>query len=305
MRKKLGCLALLGVLTVSMLTGCGGSSSSKELGDGIIATNSEASFILDDYSMDYSSTYIDSSYADYSYTFYASGEHKKSKNEMLKDYEDIQAFVKDRDGYIENVNNSYNVYDKDRRYYSDSHKTSGRLSFTIQVDKDHVDEVINKLDEICKKNNLEVTTYTQRITNFEGKKIVDYDPDYYDYNTISKTELEQRLKYADISVQLSYYTDFNVFEKFFIGVGNALKEFWDSFGEIIQIILVLLFIAWVFFFNVCLFYKVFRKMIYKHKKKHPELYEPRPFVIVDGGTIDDAEPVQNEVQTEEDFKDVE
>ena len=245
MRKKLGCLALLGVLTISMLTGCSSSSSSKGLGDAI-TNSSEASFMLDDdYSMDYSSTYIDSNYADYSYTFYAGGEHKKSKNEMLKDYEDIQAFVKDRDGYIENVNNSYNVYDKDRRYYSDSHKTSGRLSFTIQVDKDHVDEVINKLDEICKKNNLEVTTYTQRITNYEGKKIVDYDPDYYDYNTISKTELEQRLEYADINVQLSYYTDFNAFEKFFMGVGNAFREFWDAFGEIVQIILVLLFIAWV------------------------------------------------------------
>ena len=263
MRKKLGCLALLGVLTLSMLTGCG-SSSSKGLGDSIAATNSEASFILDDdYSMDYSSTYVDSSYADYSYTFYASGEHKKSKDEMLKDFEDVQAFVKDRDGYIENVNNSYNVYDKDRRYYSDSHKTSGRLSFTIQVDK------------------------------------------AYDRNNISRAELEQRLKYADISVQLSYYTDFNVFEKFFMGVGDALRTFWDSFGEIIQIVLVLLFIAWVFFFNVCLFYKVFRKMIYKHKKKHPELYEPRPFVIVDGGTIDESEPIQNEVQTEEDIKDVE
>lgn len=281
MRKKLGCLTLLGVLTLSMLTGCGSSSSStKGLGDSIVATNSEA-IILDDYSMDYSSTYIDSSYADYSYTFYASGEHKKSKDEMLKDFEDVQALVKDRDGYIENVNNSYNVYDKDRRYYSDSHKTSGRLSFTIQVGTEYVDEVINKLDEICKKNNLEVTTYTQKITNFEGKKIVDHDTDYYDYNTISKTELEQRLKYADISVQLSYYTDFNVFEKFFMGVGNALKEFWESFGELIQIILVLLIIAWVFFFNVCLFYKVFRKMIYKHSKKHPELYEPKAVVLVE------------------------
>lgn len=281
MRKKLGCLALLGVLTLSMLAGCGSSSSStKGLGDSIVATNSEA-IILDDYSMDYSSTYIDSSYADYSYTFYASGEHKKSKDEMLKDFEDVQALVKDRDGYIENVNNSYNVYDKDRRYYSDSHKTSGRLSFTIQVGTEYVDEVINKLDEICKKNNLEVTTYTQKITNFEGKTIVDHDPDYYDRNTISKTELEQRLKYADISVQLSYYTDFNVFEKFFMGVGNALKEFWESFGELIQIILVLLVIAWVFFFNVCLFYKVFRKTIYKHKKKHPELYEPKAVVLVE------------------------
>ncbi len=298
MRKKLGCLALLGVLTVSMLTGCGNSYSSKGLGDAI-TNSSEASFMLDDYDMDYSSTYIDSSYADYSYTFYASGEHKKSKNEMLKDYEDIQAFVKDRDGYIEDVNNSYNVYDKDRRYYSDLYKTSGRLSFTIQVNKAYVDEVIDKLDEICKQNNLEVTTYTQRITNYEGKKIVDYDPDYYDYDTISRTELEQRLKYADINVQLNYYTDFNAFEKFFIGVGDALRSFWDAFGESVQIILVLLFIAWVFFFNVCLFYKVFRKMMYKHRKKHPELYEPRQFVIVDSSTIDESEPVQAVVQTEE------
>lgn len=283
MKKKIGCLALLGVLTLSMLTGCGShSTSSKGLGD-MAVTNSEASFMLDDYDMDYSSTYIDSSYTDYSYTLYASGESKKSKNEMLKDYEDIQTFVKDHDGYIENVNNSYNVFDKDRnRYYgSSSHKTYGTLSFTIQIDKDNVDEVIDKLDEICKNNNLVVTTYNQRITNYEGTTVVDRYDDYYQYDTITKEELEKRLKYADISVQLNYYTEFNAFEKAWMGIGNAIREFWDDFGELVQTVLIILFIAYILFFNICIWYKMFRKMQYKHKNKHPEFYEPKPITIVE------------------------
>lgn len=145
------------LVTTLSLAGCGSSHSAGITSKSLNLTTNEASYILaDDYSVDYGSTYIDSSYADYSYSLYANGESAKSKDEMLKDYEDIQAFVKEKDGYIENVNNSYNIYDKDdRRYYSSSdYKISGTLSFTIQIDKDCVDETIQKLDQICKDNSL-------------------------------------------------------------------------------------------------------------------------------------------------------
>ena len=210
-RTRIIAAGLLLVTTLS-LAGCGSSHSAGITSKSLNSTTNEASYMLaDDYSVDYGSTYIDSSYADYSYSLYANGESSKSKDEMLKDYEDIQTFVKDKDGYIENVNNSYNIYDKDdHRYYSSNdYKISGTLSFTIQIDKDYVDETIQKLDQICKDNNLIVTTYNQRITNYEGKKIVDeYDDDWYDYDTISKEDLEKRLKYADISVQLNYHKSF-------------------------------------------------------------------------------------------------
>lgn len=74
---------------------------------------------------------------------------------LLINYEDIHEFVKDHDGYIENVNNVYNVYNKDDKdyscYYSSSkYKVSGTLSFTIQIDKDCVDETIQKLDQFVR-----------------------------------------------------------------------------------------------------------------------------------------------------------
>lgn len=304
-RTRIIAAGLLLVTTLS-LVGCGSSHSAGITSKSLNSTTNEASYILGDsysadYSMDYSSTYIDSSYADYSYSLYANGESSKSKDEMLKDYEDIQAFVKEKDGYIENVNNSYNIYDKDdRRYYSSSdYKISGTLSFTIQIDKDCVDETIQKLDQICKDNNLVVTVYNQRITNYEGKKIVDgYDDDWYDYDTISKEDLEKRLKYADINVQLNYHKSFNFFEKLFMNIGDALMEFWDSFGELVQVIIIILIILHVCFFNVCLWYKMFRKMMYKHKIKHPEFYEPKQVKLVEN-TIPRAKLKTTEVAEEE------
>ena len=277
-----------GLLLTLMLgvTGCGRSTSSSIGNKSLETVNSDYSYgiIADDYSMDYDSTYVDSSYADYSYTVQASGESSKSKKDILKDYEDIQAFVKDNGGYIENVNNNYYVYDKgsDRYYYSSgNHKASGTLSFTIQIDKEYVDEVLEKLDTLCSKNNLTVTTYTQRITNYEGKKVTNNKYDYYyDYDTITKDELEKRLKYADISVKLNYYKEFNFFEKAAMGIGNAFRQFFDTFGELIQIVLVLLVIAYVLFFNVCIWYKMFRKMMYKHQKKHPDYYKAKKVELV-------------------------
>lgn len=110
----------------------------------------------------------------------------------------------------------------------------------------------SKVRSICKDNNLIVTTYNQRITNYEGKKIVDEYDDWYDYDTISKEDLEKCLKYADISVQLTYHKSFNFFEKLFMNIGDALMEFWDDFGELLQIMFIILIILYVCFFQVCL-----------------------------------------------------
>ena len=290
-RTRIIAVGLLLVTTLS-LVGCG-SNHSTGLGNKQLSTTDESSYILaDDYDEDYGSTYIDGSCVDYSYALYASGESSKSKEAMLKDYEDIQEFVKDHDGYIENVNNVYNVYNKDDKdyscYYSSSkYKVSGTLAFTIQIDKDLVDETIQKLDQVCKDNSLVVTTYTQRITNYEGKTAIDdYDYDQYEYETISKDELEKRLKYADISVQLTYHKSFNVFEKLFMSIGDALREFWDDFGELLQVMFIILIILYVCFFQVCLWYKIFKKMLYKHKIKHPEFYEPKQVTLVENTTKD-------------------
>ena len=288
-RTKIIVAGLLLVTTLS-LAGCG-SNHSTGLGNKLLSTTDESSYILaDDYDADYGSTYIDGSYIDYSYSLYASGESSKSKEAMLKDYEDIQDFVKDHDGYIENVNNIYSIYDKDDDscYYSSSkYKVSGTLAFTIQIDKDLVDETIQKLDQVCKDNSLVVTTYTQRITNYEGKTTIDdYDYDQYEYETISKDELEKRLKYADINVQLTYHKSFNVFEKLFMSIEDALMEFWDDFGELLQVMFIILIILYVCFFQVCLWYKIFRKMLYKHKIKHPEFYEPKQVTLVENTTKD-------------------
>lgn len=278
-------IILISLLLVTMLslTGCG-SSRSTGLGNKQLATTNESSYILAD-DVDYSSTYIDGSYVDYSYSLYANGDSSKSKEAMLEDYEDIQDFVKDNDGYIENVNNVYSIYDRndDSCYYSYSkYKVTGQLSFTIQIDKDLVDETIQKLDQICKDNDLVVTTYTQRITNYEGKNAIDdYDYDQYEYETISKDELEKRLKYADINVQLTYHKNFSVFEKLFMSIGDAIREFWDDFGELLQVMFIILIILYVCFFNICLWYKIFRKMLYKHKIKHPEFYEPKQVMLVE------------------------
>lgn len=69
-----------------------------------------------------------------------------------------------------------------------------------------------------------------------------------------------------------------------MSIGDALREFWDDFGELLQVMFIILIILYVCFFKVCLWYTVFRKMLYKHKIKHPEFYEPKQVTLVENTT---------------------
>ena len=278
---------LIPILGLSiLLTGCGGLSTSYDYE--YAATEGMNSYETDSKAYitggDYSSTYISGDKVDYSYSFAAGGNSNKSKSEMLKDYEYIQNFVEERDGFIENVYNDYDYYDASDNYINDTTKkyvSSGYLSYTIEIDNEYVPEVLDELEKMCVENKFIVTSFTQQIRNYELYEIVDDYDDYYYYGEqITQQDLDKRLKYADIQVRINYQKPRGKLASFGLGIKQGFRDFWDALGELIQIIIVIGIALFVLFLEIIWFYKIFKKMQYKHRKKHPELYPPKNINII-------------------------
>lgn len=272
------------IVAALTLAGCGGVSKGYDSMDGApAAMNSMA--VADEYYTggDYSSTYIDGDKADYSYTFTAGGETDKSKAEMLKDYELIQSLVQDKGGYIESVYNDYRYFEAEDLKYNDfarQYRAKGVLQFTIQIKNDHVPDITDKLEQLCQANRFTVIEYTQRIQNYRSIKVVD-DYDLADPNrTITKEDLDRRLEYADISVSMTYKIPRGWLVWKCNNISAAFSGFWDSVGDIIQVVLALAFALFILFGEAVIFYKLFVKMIYKHKQKHPNYYPPKGVYVI-------------------------
>lgn len=299
--KKIFVGFLIGALSLS-LVGCGGSVSYSNGGGSYskayttdaaagFATNSFTESVYDSYSDDYyfDNTYISGELTDYEYTFNAEGATTKAKEELLSYYESLQELVIDNGGYIDNVNNNYNYYmiDSDSYWMSSSekaNKSSGQLRFTVEVPNESADLVLADLENFCKDNKFTVTTYNQHIVNYVGYDVVDnYDDlDYWErHDKITQHDLDKRIKYAEIYVNIWYYTPRPFISRLWLEVRNLWIEFWDALGEAIMVFLIIglgiLFIA----IESIILYKLFRKRIYKHRMKNPEYYEPKQIVIVD------------------------
>ena len=308
MKKQLIGLMLLCMLS---LTACGSNYySESDNGAGFaIDVNSPAASMkstMNDSAVyvtggDYSNTTINSDSADYSYDFRASGKTKKSKAEMLKDYEHIQDVVQEKNGFIENVYNNYQYYDKDNQSYGRGieYISTGNLSFTIEVENEYVIDVLAELEKICVDNKFTVTNYTQSIQNYQNFKIVDsYSEESYYNETITQEELDRRLNYADISVRLDYYNPRGFLAKLGIKLSNTFKDIWDSFGDIIQVIIICFIVLFALFGELVLFYKLFVKMMYKHRHKYPKYYPPKSVYVVTNDDMPQLKAESNKIDVE-------
>ncbi|ADL35965.1 hypothetical protein bpr_II024 (plasmid) [Butyrivibrio proteoclasticus B316] len=293
MKKK---FLFIPIVIAAIVSGCGSSYVSPENGgpgaymatesvnmDSLMVSKSSSSGT----GGDYSETIITGDFADYSYTFRANGETKKTKKEMLSYYEDVQKLVDENGGYIEDVDNRYNAYvvAYDDKYISDTEKNysaSGSLSFTVQIPKDKISLITDNLESFCQDNNFVVTTYNQKITNYKNYKIVDSydDDDYLNGDVITKEELDRRLKYASLYVNIDYNIPRLSIMKFRFGVRQVWNDFWMAAGEAIQVFLIIALGLFILFGEAILFYKLWKKMVYKHRRKKPEYY-PAKHVVVD------------------------
>lgn len=284
--KKLMAMGMT-VLTILGLTACGGGSSYATNVPGFdIEMASDASKSGYYTSGSYSGgTTISGDYADYSYSFSATGSTKKSKNEMLDCYEELQGIVIDNDGFISDVNNNYRTYviAPDDNYITDSEKyyvSSGTLRFTIEIPEDNVGVVIEWLEDFVNENKFTVTYYNQRIVNYQNYKIVeDYD-DSYRYGVITEEELASRLQYTSFYVDLSYYTLRSGIEKF----GITLKRMWLDLADICEpavvVVIIIAIALLIFYFEFLLFYRLFKRVQYRNSKKRPHYYAPTKVMIV-------------------------
>ncbi len=274
--KKRVYVVLLTIFSLFLLTSCGSSNSIANIGSDTIES------LGGTYKgADYSSTNITGDQADYSYSFSAKGDTNKSKEEMLADYERIQSLVDSLGGYISNVNNDYTYYDTDDDYYSDyqiRNKATGRIEFTAEVDNENIPEVVELLNTICNENHFTVTGYTQRITNYKAYTVTDETDDWND--TITEDELNKRLEYADISVSINYDIPRAIPMRIIMNIKNILDQLWDMIGAIITFFLALAFGLIILYIQMIFFYKFFKKMIYKYRKRYPEYYKNEQHVIL-------------------------
>lgn len=302
--KKKTILILISMIIISF-AGCGsdGGYVNKEMANdmsemGLFDNSATASG-----SMDYSSTTINSKYADYSYDLTAKGNMDK-KETALDFYEKVQDFVKSKSGYIENVKNTFRSNDVETLgYISDSavkYAAQGSVQFTVQIKEEYAKDVIQLFDEFCKEQGLTVLVYNQYIYNYESKTVVDSTSSSNNKGTITKEELEKRLKYTDIDIIINYNIKRDVLGSMSLWLGQAVEELWESCGIILTIVFWMVAISFICLYVIVLpIIKLFRKSLYKHRKKHPEYYAPKKMIICQEAVAEDTKMVAESNTTED------
>lgn len=288
-------LVIAGLAGIMLMAGCGSRHETSYNDDYGVSMDSATSYSnsmslgiksSSKGSMDYHNTYISGDMADYSYNFAADGKVNK-KEDVLDEYEKLQAYANEHGGYVENVRNTYTGYDIDwaDSYFSEneiSYKATGSANFTIQVENDEVENVIKELADFTDANNLTVTRYDQYITNYEAYEIVDEYEDNYRYDAITKEELEKHLKYAAINVNLYYRIPRSGFMRFILSVVNVAKQAKEAFLQILAMLIILAVASLIGLYLIVLpFYKLFKKATYKYWQKHGEYYIPKEVLIND------------------------
>ena len=289
MKKRIGMILIAGVL----LAGCGSRNNdyaSYNMVQANIAYTDNASVGIASKSnesyMDYGNAYISGDMADYSYCFSAQGAVKK-KEDVLNEFDSIQSFVDEHDGYIENLRNDYTGYDIDWSddYFSPyeiDYIATGCVSFTVQIDNENVPELIEELSNYADRYGLTVTRYDQHITNYEAYEIVDDDEYYYGYQTITEEELEKWLKYASLDVSISYRIKRNGFTGFLLSAKNFWGDVENIFKQVIALFLIFAAAGYILIFVAVLpMYKIIKKSLYKYRLKHDEYYLPKKVIVTD------------------------
>ncbi len=281
-------IIVLSITTAIILTGCGSALGNNRSGavmsNGLAMDKSaiEGAYFSSD--MDYGNANISGDKSDYSYVFSAAGDTCRTKEDMLRDYSSIQEMVEEKGGYIENLYSNYNTYNtEDISYNEDAVKyyAKGTLQFTVEIKNDEVEDVVARLEKICNMSGLTVTGYTQRIQNYKEWKVTDKEAedDTCRYETISKDELDRRLAYADISVNMSYNIPRPAYEVMKYEVAAWFISLWDNISGIIKAFVGIAIGLFILFAQSIVCYKIFVRMIAKHKKKKPEYYPPKEVII--------------------------
>ena len=294
MKKKLT-IGLLCMSIIAGLTGCGSSESFngyKGYDSVSQSYSNDAGFYTDSegYSsnMDYTGTNISGDLVDYSYTLGSRG-YVKKKETALNFYEDVQTFVDDNGGYIDNVNNTFrtNDFDEDYFYYSGDfikNSAEGCVSFNVQIEEQYVEDVINMFDEFCKENDFSVTQFNQYADNYKSYDVVDeYDDDgWYHGDKITQEDLDKQLAYTTIDISMNYSIKRSAGETFRLKVGSLWHDFLDECGDVVGILVWMIVFAFVIMFVIILpSVKIFKKSMFKFDKKHPEYNVPKKIVIDD------------------------
>ena len=294
---------ILSLLTATLLTGCGESGYEYEPATMTTETSDQPGTVYvasDDNAVpesanssaagtstggDYSRTTISSEFSDYNYSFAANGETNKTKQDMLNYYESLQGVVKENGGYIENVYNSYDAYviEPDDTYISETeiqYTAKGCLNFSIEIPNDKITVITDNLENFCRENNFKVTDFDQKITNYEGYEIVDnYDQNTNSGKVITQKELDRKLNYATLSVRIDYRTRRSGFERFALGAKKNWDNFVESIDEVVMAFLAIAVGFIVLFVEAIIFYKIWKRMVYKHSKKRPQYYPAKHIVI--------------------------
>ena len=279
MKKRL--FAVLILLMVS-LTACGSSNVggySNSYSDGFTMNESASSWS--------GTTYVTGDNVDYNYVFYAQGLTDHDKDYMLDHFEQIQTFVISYGGFISTVNNSYTAYEisADATYISSreiNYEASGVLNFTVEVPNEHIVDVIEYIEDFCDTVNFDVTRFNQNIINYDGHKVVDqYSDNYWDrQDEITKDDLEYRTAYAELYVNISYYIPRGFFAKTGYTLRGIWREFWDGLGDIIiGFVSIAVGFNVLFIFGILMF-KMWKRIIYNDKKKHPKYYDNTKTIVV-------------------------
>ena len=291
MKKRITIISVLCIML--LVTACSSFSPMSKSYDGamINSIQSDEGFYDEGFSTggDYSNTNITGEQADYSYSFTAAGRTQKSKADMLADYERIQEFVNSKDGYVTDVNNSYDFFDiSESRYYDGDrirYKAVGTIYFSAEIDNEYIPELVELLEEICKDNRFIVSDYTQRIKNYKPYELSQETDD--GDRTITKQELERRLKYADIRVNIRYRIPRPFIEKTWLWIKGVFIGFWEIIGDMITGFLGIALGLYILHFPLILIYKDFRKMMYKHRLAHPEYYKGEKYVVISSGASEE------------------
>ena len=292
MKNKLT-IGLLCMSIIAGLTGCGSSESfSGYKGYDSVSQSysNDAGFYTDSegYSnnMDYTGTNISGDLVDYSYTLGSRG-YVKEKETALNFYEDVQAFVDDNGGYIDNVNNTFRTNDLDEDYFHYSgnfikNSAEGCVSFNVQIEEQYVEDVIDMFDDFCKENDFSVSHFNQYADNYKSYDVVDeYDDDgWYHGDKITQEDLDKQLAYTTINVSMNYSIKRSAGETFRLKVGSLWHGFLDKCGDFVgMLIWIIVFVFALMFVAILPAVKIFKKSMFKFDKKHPEYNVPKKIVI--------------------------
>lgn len=291
MYRKIRYIVSMCVLLCLLLSGCGGYSSTysdsmRGYENGMTEEMSSSESISYYNNPDYSSVSLKGNYIDYSYVMSAKG-YPTSKSTPLSFYEDVVAFIDELDdGYISNVSNTHNMYDiDDFSYLSDyeiKYSARGNVRFVAHVEQKYAQDIIDMFDEFCKKNDFAVITYNQYIENYEHVKVIDErnEDNYYDYRSYTKDEIEDILKYTDLSFNISYSIVRPKMEASMLRMQSIFSELFDFGKDGLLVVFWAVVFAWISMCCIIIPIKKYnKKSMYKYLQKHPEYNLPTNVVL--------------------------